>query len=595
MTSTPYQQQHLKSLTGLRFLAALAVFVAHLPGRWPEFDFGTLPFGAAGVGFFYILSGFILTYVYGSRLNRESGDSQTAEVDFEVPASTRFSYQKFYLRRLARIWPLHLVTLLISLFFVIGIETFFNRPHPVGKLLVNGCLLQSWIPNYDWIYSLNGPAWSLSVEAFFYLIFPFLLLGGAKKFARQYLLIAAGTMVALFAINQFVPTGESGWVRLNAIVHTNPLMRLFEFATGIGCGFYYLNSKRRGWHFDPRNLARSQSERPQGPRKPSGSLDTFLELTAILALLFFFGMAYWLGMYSEDARYGIPQAFWYWFRFCGAAPVFALIVLIFSSTQGLFAKALSCRLMVYLGEISYSFYMIHMSVMLLLARQEWVDGWWVTMGVAAVSFVFSIFLASALFQLVELPSRQWIVGVSEGKGIRFVMTTTVSSVKDWVRTPWFVPLLALTVLSGWFVYQFQFNIRSQRQIDSIVQSTPAELKNVRFESDAILLGVRTRRSADGGLVLDMVWELKPGRRSERFIGLLDQEQQVIGRGDANRDLFGVVLDDDIVIDRVRLKPNQLEEVETVAVGFFDKERRFAIADRGPRGARNRQLHVWKSN
>jgi hypothetical protein len=92
----------------------------------------------------------------------------------------------------------------------------------------------------------------------------------------------------------------------------------------------------------------------------------------------------------------------------------------------------------------------------------------------------------------------------------------------------------------------------------------------------------------------MAWELKSGRRSERVIRLLDHEQQLIGRGNANRDVFGVIQGDDIVIDRVTIKPNQLQRVKTVAVGFFDKERRFAIVDRGPRGFQNRQLHVWKS-
>ena len=575
MKSTPYQKQHLKSLTGLRFLAALSVFVAHLPSRWSEFDFGTMPLGAAGVGFFYVLSGFILTYVYGSRRNCAVVNVGEPGQDLSRPDADRFSYKKFYIRRFARIWPLHLVTLLISLFFVIGITAFFNGKYPVGKLLVNGSLLQSWIPDYGWIYSLNGPAWSLSVEAFFYAVFPLLVLGGARKFAGKFVLIVGVTIVLLMGLGYFAPTAEGPKNLVSAIIHTNPLIRLFEFATGIGCGFYYL--KRRAGC-----LAATDWRR-----------DTKFELVAVAALILFFGVLYWLGLYAAKPAYGVPAPFWYWIRFSGAAPVFAFLVLTFASTQGLVSRLLACRLMVYLGEISYSFYMIHMGVMLVLARQQWNDGWWVTMGVAGCSFVLSVFLASILYQLVELPCRRWIVGISEGQRIGFVFKTIARSVVDWIRTPWFIPFLILASISGWFVFQNLFNPRSQSLIDTIVASTPAELQGIRFEDDATLLGVRTNPKADGGLVVEMVWELQEGRRTERFVKLLDRDRKPIGRGNSNRALFGVVVSADVVIDRVAIKPDQMNDVQTIAVGFFDRERKAAMVDRGPRSARNRQLHIWE--
>lgn len=574
MTSTSYQKQHLKSLTGLRFLAALAVFIAHIPGRWPEFELGDLPFGAAGVGFFYVLSGFILTYVYGARLNPSSGISLPSEL--RDTNGGQFAFGKFYLRRFARIWPLHLVTLLISLFFVIGVESFFNRPDPWAKLFVNAGLLQSWVPSYDWIYSLNGPAWSLSVEAFFYLMFPLLLLGGVRKFVGKYVLIVIGTIVSLFAIDRFVSPEAESWFALNAIVHTFPPMRLFEFATGVGCGFWYLS-------------------RPQPERSAvAGKRDTTIELGAIFALIAFFATASGLGLYSAQTKYGVPEAFWYWFRFCGAAPVFALIVLVFASTRGVVSRVLSCRPVVYLGEISYSLYMIHMSVMLLLARQNWVNGSWVTLGIVGCSFVFSIFLASALYQLIELPCRRWIVGVCEGQGAGFVFRTIGNSFVQWIRLPGFVPLLVLALVAGWFATSCQFDIRSASQIDQIISSTPAPLQEIHFEDDATLRGIRTSATSHGGLAMEMVWQLRTGRRSLRVIKLLDANGKVIGRGNPNRPLFDVVQGDEMVIDRVVFKPDQLEGVEAITVGFFDTQRKYALIDRGPRSAGNRQLHVWRS-
>lgn len=573
MTSVAYQKQHLKSLTGLRFLAALSVFIAHVPVRWPQFDVGSLPFGAAGVSFFYVLSGFILTYVYGSRMN--GTPDQAAGPDGRASGRSGFSFQEFYLKRFARIWPLHFATLLISLLLVIGVQAFFNQPNPVGKLLTNGLFLQSWIPNYQWIYSLNGPSWSLSVEAFFYFVFPFLLLGGPKKFIGKYLLIIVATFVALLALGHLVPQSDDAWVKLNAIVHANPLMRLFEFATGVGCGFLYLNRQSK-----------------TGSQITSQNSDSVYECFAVGILILFFLSANWLGMYGVENKTVLPIGFWYWFRFCGAAPVFALVVLTFAKTDGLISSFVASRLMVYLGEISYSFYMIHMGVMLILVRQDWVDDQWVVVGTVICSLLISVCLASALYHLVELPFRRAIVDWFDGKGMRSVFRTVGGSVLAWIGSPWFVPIVVLAIGNGWFVSQYRFDIRDQDRIDAIVSLTDPEIQNAQFEQDATLLGLRASRTDDGGLSLEMVWRLNKGRRTDRFIKLLDGQQKVIGRGNSNRQLFDHVLGDDVVIDRIRLAPEKMTGVQTIAIGFYDAERKTAAVDRGPRSARDRQLHVW---
>ena len=144
MQTLRYQKTQLKSLTGLRFLAALAVFIAHISGSWPEYDFGKAPIGAAGVSFFFVLSGFILAYVYLPRL--------------EVSGSSKFPCKEFYLRRVARIWPLHLTSLLIALFWVMGWRAFQKQDYVLLKSFVNVFLLQAWIPIHKWGYFLNGPA-----------------------------------------------------------------------------------------------------------------------------------------------------------------------------------------------------------------------------------------------------------------------------------------------------------------------------------------------------------------------------------------------------------------------------------------------------
>ena len=100
------QVQVLHALTGLRFLAAFAVFAHHVSGRF-GIEKERMWLGALGVSFFFVLSGFILTYVYHDKLKREN-------------------LAKFYFTRWARIWPLHIATMLMFFILVGGWRYYFQ-------------------------------------------------------------------------------------------------------------------------------------------------------------------------------------------------------------------------------------------------------------------------------------------------------------------------------------------------------------------------------------------------------------------------------------------------------------------------------------
>ncbi|MCY3003682.1 MAG: acyltransferase, partial [Planctomycetota bacterium] len=163
----------LPALTGLRFVAAFAVFVEHSREAFGIPIDGLQMLGGVAVGFFFVLSGFILTYVYGSQLERR-----------DVP--------RFWLARWARIWPLHVVCLALAML----LQPSHHVPHDGhawAVLASHVALLQSWSTEGDWTLALNGPAWSISVELFFYLSFPFLARLGTRAFAGFYAVLLALT------------------------------------------------------------------------------------------------------------------------------------------------------------------------------------------------------------------------------------------------------------------------------------------------------------------------------------------------------------------------------------------------------------------
>lgn len=103
--------------------------------------------------YFFFLSGFVIGYKY--LLNIEN---------------STFSNKTFFINRFSRIYPIYLFALL-----VLCLEYIFVRNEKIDptKFILNLTLTQSWIEEY--VFSLNYPGWSLSVEAFLYLCFPFLI------------------------------------------------------------------------------------------------------------------------------------------------------------------------------------------------------------------------------------------------------------------------------------------------------------------------------------------------------------------------------------------------------------------------------------
>jgi peptidoglycan/LPS O-acetylase OafA/YrhL len=140
----------LAALTALRFFAAAAIVFHHAAGHW-AFPIPTHFFLSQGVTFFFVLSGFILTYRY-PRLDG------------------RADIVRFLQARFARIWPAYVAALIIVLCSATAVLSSFDGNSLSLHVLANLLMIQSWLPT-DGV-SLNGPSWSISTEFAFYLMFP---------------------------------------------------------------------------------------------------------------------------------------------------------------------------------------------------------------------------------------------------------------------------------------------------------------------------------------------------------------------------------------------------------------------------------------
>lgn len=249
----------LPALTGLRFFAALHVVGHHLRScrlidlqAWPEVDRFFQRAGAS-VGLFFILSGFILTYGNLNRLRTRP-----------------FRAAAFLRDRFARIYPVYFLGLLLTLpMFLIERSYLGGGTASRETLLYGGLVLtltQAWLPQAALAW--NVPGWSLSVELFFYLLFP-AALAGLRRCSRRALvggivccgLAAAGLAfsVALNALAVRTATGLSP-DQLTAVMKYDPLVRLPEFLFGMLLGgLFFLRNEAVFIAEAPQSTGRSGS------------------------------------------------------------------------------------------------------------------------------------------------------------------------------------------------------------------------------------------------------------------------------------------------------------------------------------------------
>jgi peptidoglycan/LPS O-acetylase OafA/YrhL len=218
----------------LRFLLAVYLMVFHTFYIYPQSEAlplsDLLRLGGFATSTFFLLSGFILAHVY-------FGDAT---------ATLRGGAGAFFVKRLANLYPIHLISLalflLVSLAGVNPINRFalstldgaagqsvlLGGPETAFNVLMNVSMLHAWDPRY---LAINPPSWSLSTLLFFYLMFP--LLGPRLLRARHKVALLAALWIA-YLIPPIAASAMqwSGAVAVG-LIETNPLIRLPEFLSGI--------------------------------------------------------------------------------------------------------------------------------------------------------------------------------------------------------------------------------------------------------------------------------------------------------------------------------------------------------------------------
>lgn len=370
-------QANLQPLTGLRGVAALWVFAAHVlfmdayhAGIGEYLHVGwlypLLRFDFIGVDLFIVLSGFLLYRNYK---------------DYFKPKSRGKVIDRFYLLRIARIWPLHMLALgLIALYDYVGIthplvsgQGEFLMQHWQITLLLNTIMMQSWgvIPGASW----NEPAWTVSALFFVYVIFPVWIALVQRAHRRWMQLLGIIVMLLLLEITPPLVGGVS------MVDGFGCLLRAFCLFM-VGCFTYRL-----------------YEEQTFTLRHPDFAY--FLLWIALIA-----------GMYL--------------YAFAGPFPLILLhllypgLLLSLVQTTGGANRLMSFRPLLFMGYISYGFYILHYPYLLLVGHV--LSGWGIDESTPQWLLWFGFALLVGGLAIVS-----WLA-------TRFIERPCYRSVRRWVGT-----------------------------------------------------------------------------------------------------------------------------------------------------------------
>ena len=346
----------IEQLTFTRFIAAISIVIFHYAKDIPPFNFDVTSFffqqANLGVSYFFILSGFVMIIAYWHK--------------------DKVSFLSYMQKRFARIYPVTFLAAFLLLCF--KIMEFFLFPEKsdlsITDFFLGISLQQAWIPAKA--MSFNTPAWSITVEWFFYLCFPFLF---NRFYKHPNLKMLTAIVLLVWVFSQYIlhylldSSYYTGFPSAShSFIHYFPLLHFNEFLIGNVSGLVfvkYLNG-----------------------RKKANDL-------AIIALLV---------VAAVVLKYNTTLSFHNGLLML----VFVPLILLISSNNGLFSKLSNLKFLVFLGEISFGIYILQKPIFMAIKGVFTALNWHQPILQFYISLIGLLLVSAFSYHYFETPLRRKI-------------------------------------------------------------------------------------------------------------------------------------------------------------------------------------------
>jgi peptidoglycan/LPS O-acetylase OafA/YrhL len=284
----------------LRFIAAFIVVLKHYsPIRNTIIDNG-----GEAVSFFFLLSGFILVVAYEKQIMQD-----------------KLSAKSFYIKRIARVYPLYILALFLTLAYHFLIKN--SHTHLALKLPFELTMTQSWLfPG-----SINYPAWSISCELCFYLLFPLYILKIKHLSLRSSVFMVLFLLISTVLVSYLIDSVSISFLKnelKSGYLYEHPLFRIPVFFFGNILGFMYIKNIK-------------------------------VPLKTLILMLFFGCLSIYLWTF-EPVHLGLSL------KQLGLLFIYAVLIIGLLQNSNFSKKYLSHKTFILLGDISYGIYLLQFPV-----------------------------------------------------------------------------------------------------------------------------------------------------------------------------------------------------------------------------------------
>jgi len=302
------------------------------------------------------------------------------------------------------------------------------------------------------------------------------------------------------------------------------------------------------------------------------SRDTLFELAA-LGLLITVGWA--------ASRSGPLHYWWvdrglllidYW-SLCGGALLlpFAFLIWVLAWSKGMLAQFLSQPLIVWLGEVSFAFYLVQNPVIRLL--DPWVaEGFLPPSLVVSMVIAISLAVAILLHITVELPFRAILreaVAGNWSKVGRAVWEVPGNLMKSGAAVT-AAGLIVMALNAGWFESDQQQYSRKQMFNRWEEAQLGKDYLRIVFDKEAILLSFSVKEAEDKGLAIDLFWEVHPDHSRGRFLHITDSVGKIIHQPPLQQETFARAEPGERITEKILIEAKDLPEEGKIGIGFYNR-------------------------
>src|SRR6266498_2342250 len=370
--------KRLDQLTFTRFLAVALVLIYHGGGgvyikAFDKFPISSILYAApTAVSFLYVLSGFVMSLVY-------------------YRPKEQFDVRGYWIARFVRIYPLYIISFLLVCLYYFDFMGRIKAP----KILANIFVLQAWYPPYA--QSFNYASWSMTVEFFFYFLFPFFTMWAYRQPTRRLIALSLVLWVVSQTAHNFL------WMRYfpqwETFVVNNPIFHLNSFILGAVGGIWFLREGQ------------------------THEIKPIVNYIILAGSLLFFSLFMIAGdMYPDVVPHTLQPMQGM------LSPIFVLTIVTLALDKTRLSVALNHPWLVMLGETAYALYILHVPVLWFSKRfleSAGLKNPQAAFDVIYLPLMISIGLISHLY--IDRPLRRWLRDVMTRVSIPLLLLDLVAA------------------------------------------------------------------------------------------------------------------------------------------------------------------------